>query len=383
MSTNRRKFLTVIGGGAILAASGSAGTFLLTRTPTKALAPWQDAGGYKEPRRRALSYAILAPNPHNRQPWLVDLSQKNKATLFVDTKKMLPYTDPFNRQITIGLGCFLELMRMAAAQDGFRVSINQFPDGFQESALDYRPVAEVTFKKDMKIAKDPLFSAVLDRRSSKEPFDLQKEISDTVLEKIESVVAGNVDVGTTNKSADVAILRSLSQEAMAIELKTPRTYKESVDLMRIGKAEINANPDGLSFGGPLFDSLGALGLFTRQTALDTHSTAYQEAVDAIMTNMKTAMGYVWLITETNTRLDQLNAGRDWLRVNLATTQLGIGVHPLSQALQEYPEMEKHFSAIHKKLAGQGKTVQMFARLGYVNQVPATPRWSIDKKILKV
>lgn len=72
MST-RRKFLKVLGGGVIVAAAGG-GAFLATRTPTKALAPWERATGYDEPVKRALAHALLAPNPHNRQPWLVDLS---------------------------------------------------------------------------------------------------------------------------------------------------------------------------------------------------------------------------------------------------------------------------------------------------------------------
>lgn len=66
--TSRRKFLTILGGGVVLAAGGAA-AFMTTRTPTKAIAPWSAAGGYEDPRMQALSYAILAPNPHNRQPW--------------------------------------------------------------------------------------------------------------------------------------------------------------------------------------------------------------------------------------------------------------------------------------------------------------------------
>ena len=104
---NRRTVLKVLGGGFILAAGG-AGAFLSTRTPTKALAPWTDAGGYTEPRKRALSYAILAPNPHNRQPWLVDLSSENLVVIWRDKEKNLPETDPFDRQLTIGMGGFLE-----------------------------------------------------------------------------------------------------------------------------------------------------------------------------------------------------------------------------------------------------------------------------------
>ncbi len=34
-----------------------------------------------------------------------------------------------------------------------------------------------------------------------------------------------------------------------IEAQTARTHKESVDLMRIGKAEIEATPDGIALAG--------------------------------------------------------------------------------------------------------------------------------------
>jgi hypothetical protein len=107
MSLSRRHVLSILGGGVILAAGG-AGSFLATRTPTAALAPWSTAGqGYDDPRLDALSWAILAPNPHNRQPWLVRLDGQNDVTLFADSTQRLPETDPFDRQITIGLGCFL------------------------------------------------------------------------------------------------------------------------------------------------------------------------------------------------------------------------------------------------------------------------------------
>jgi hypothetical protein len=62
MSISRRKFLTVAGSGLILAAGG-AGAWIATREPTRAVRPWHVAGSPQtEPRRRALSYAILAPN---------------------------------------------------------------------------------------------------------------------------------------------------------------------------------------------------------------------------------------------------------------------------------------------------------------------------------
>ena len=383
MAYDRRKMLGIIGGGSILAASAGAGVFLSTRTPTVALAPWQQAGHYREPRKRALSYAILAPNPHNRQPWQVDLSQNDKIILFVDTDRLLPHTDPFNRQITIGLGCFLELLRMAAAEDGYRADIKQFPEGFENEQLDKRPVADITMVKDTNVQKDPLFTQVLLRRSLKEPFDTSKSVPDEVLNNLRKVVGSGVGVGTTNVAERIGVLRKLTHEAMAIEIETPRTYQESVDLFRIGKSEVNANPDGIDFSGPLFGSLALLGLFSREVALDTNSSAYQQGIDAVMANIDTAMGYIWLKTKGNGRIDQLNAGRDWLRVNLATTALGVGLHPISQVLQEYQEMTVQFDKIHHLLDASGETVQMLGRLGYAQEVAPSPRWPLNAKILEV
>ncbi len=382
MTQDRRRFIKIIGGGTIIAAGAGAGVFFSTRTPTKALAPWQQAGNFDEPRKRALSYAILAPNPHNRQPWIVDLSTKDQILLYVDPDRLLPQTDPFSRQITIGFGCMLELLRMAAAQDGYNAIITEFPDGFDNKNLDKRPIARVIFDKDTKTEKDPLFKQILQRRSFKVPFDLERKVSSEVLEELKLSIRNGVKVGTTNDLAAIQKMRTLSHDALQIEINTKRTHQESVDLFRIGKSQVNENPDGIDFSGPLFDTLGAIGYFSREAANDPNSSVYKQAVDAVMATVDTAMGYVWLTTGTNTRIDQLNAGRDWVRINLVTTQQGIGLHPISQALQEYSEMENKFSAVHKFLDARDETIQMLGRLGYAAQVAPTPRWPIEAKILK-
>jgi hypothetical protein len=61
MQIQRRKMIALMGDGVILTAG--AGSFFSTRSPNRALAPWDLAGSYKDTRKRPLSYAILAPNP--------------------------------------------------------------------------------------------------------------------------------------------------------------------------------------------------------------------------------------------------------------------------------------------------------------------------------
>ncbi len=378
----RRNFLKIVGGGVVLAAVG-AGAFLTTRTPEKALAPWKMAGDkqYDDPRLNALSYAILSPNPHNRQPWIVELIGNDALTLRFDTDKQLPETDPFDRQLTIGLGCFVELMTMAAGASGYAVDLDLFPEGMDGTGLDKRIVAHARFSKDDSVKADPLWAHVMERRSNKQPFDTERPVEE---EKLRAILASSKNgnrLGGTVDVSQITAWRKLTEEAMMIELATPRTYRESVELFRIGKAEVEANPDGIDFSGALFDTMAMTGLFTRETALDTQSTAYAAGIDAVMSNIRTANGYVWMVSEGNTRIDQIKAGGDWLRANLAATSVGLGFHPLSQPLQEYPEMAEIYETVHKQLAPQGGTVQMLVRIGYAPVSALSPRWPLDAKLV--
>lgn len=364
MSHSRRRFIALLGGGVVLAAAG-ASAFALTRTPGKALAPWDAAGRETDPRRRALSYAILAPNPHNRQPWIADLGQPDRIVIWRDKERNLPETDPFDRQLTIGMGCFLELLSIAAAQEGHGVRFEFFPQG------EEGPVAVALFEGQS--SPDPLFAHVLDRRSCKEPFEPRMVPAADV-----AALADHASIVTDESK--VATLRDLTWEAWQIEAATPRTYRESVELMRFGKAEINANPDGIDLGGAFLEGLMVVGALTREQQLDPNSFSFQEGVRVYREMLAATQAYAVLTSAGNSRLDQIEAGRRWLRLNLAVTGLGLSLHPVSQALQEYPEMADVRSRAHALLAETGQTVQMLGRLGYGPKTPRTPRWPLETRI---
>ncbi len=380
MNTTRRNMIFLAGGGVVLAAVGAFG-YAATRSPHTAYLPWERAGSYADPRMRALSWALLAPNPHNRQPWLADLSEAGVITLYADRERMLPQTDPLNRQITIGLGCFLELLRMAAAEEGYRAETALFPQGSNDAGLDQRPVARITLAEDPAVAKDPLFAQASVRRSNKEPFDVSKPVAVETLDQIAIVVRNGARFGGVVDLVEVLKWRALTHEALRIEVETPQTFQESVNLFRIGRREVDANPDGIDFSGPLFETLHMTGLFTREMAGDPTSLAYKSGMEAIFANTDTAMGHVWLVTNDNSRQTQIATGADWLRVNLAATSFGLGIQPLSQALQEFPEMAGPFRQAHERLAPNGGTVQMLARIGYGPVVGPSPRWPLESRIM--
>jgi hypothetical protein len=347
----------------------------LQAQPGGALAPWNVAP-QADPRLSALAWAVLAPNPHNRQPWLMRLVGQDSILLHVDLERRLPVTDPLDRQILIGLGCFTELLHLAAAQQGFTAEITPFPEGEPQPRLDARPIAHIRFRAGA--TAHPLFAAAPSRRSAKQPFDLAREVPDTALAELRAALLAPQGFGA--RKGDVSAIRELVWRAWMIEAETDAAHRESVELMRLGTAEVTARPDGISIWGPALDPLVARGELTRAAMLPGQP-GYGMMLGQYRPMLAATNAYVWLATPGNSRRDQFAAGRDWLRLNLATTLAGLALHPVSQALQEYPEMAGPRAALPGLLGARGE-VQMLGRLGFATrQSQATPRWPMESRIL--
>lgn len=381
---NRRKFLKVAGSSAVIVAATSAGigTFAYTRTPKTALLPWKQAGSqYSDPMRNALSYAILAPNPHNRQPWVVDLISSTEAVLTCDLARLLPETDPFSRQIIIGLGCFLEFFAQAASHNNYRAQITLFPEGEPGQHLSDKPIAHLKLIKDSQINPDPLFAHWLDRRTNRNPFNMDKNIAENDLIEITAVTDSSVSASGVIQGKLLEDLRLLTRDALRDEIMDPRAFGESIDLIRIGRTEIEANPDGISLGGAFLESLNLIGVLNRKKLADHKSSTFQIGLDMADEQALTSMGFVWINTTGNGRRDQIAAGRNYLRVALRVTSLGIAMQPMSQALQEYSAMQVYYNKIHSMLTDGGdERIQMLARLGYTDRIARSPRWPLTTRI---
>lgn len=164
---------------------------------------------------------------------------------------------------------------------------------------------------------------------------------------------------------------------------------ESIKLLRVGPGEILANRDGIPITNPFVRALSAVGMFDRSTAPLPGSTGYKNALTRFEGHSRTAMGFVWLSTPGNSRSQQIATGRAYVRLQLAATEMGLGVHPLSQPLQEFAEMKLFVEQAHQLLIGkpaprgpQDDTVQLFCRLGYTPEpVVATPRRQLEKFVL--
>jgi hypothetical protein len=128
------------------------------------------------------------------------------------------------------------------------------------------------------------------------------------------------------------------------------------------------------------------GLFNRNRFPAPDSQATQSQIKQFDAITNSTPAYLWIVTEGNRRTQQINAGRAYVRVNLAGSAAGLAMQPNEQSLQEYPEQTKLYQSIHDLLDAPTPryTVQMLARVGYLvagTELPlAAPRRGLDAQL---
>ena len=381
---SRRSFIRLVGGGAVLAATGSL-TGCSAELPEVALQPWRNPDRESDIRRFMLAHALLAPNPHNLQPWIADLREAGRIHLNCDGERLLPETDPFGRQILIGCGAFLELAVIAAAQRGVSAKVELFPNGApadRELPKGSR-VATLVLGEPGSAPADPLFAQIVRRHTRKSAYASDRALPETLLRSWdETATRFGLRSGVATGAAAMDPIRRITREAYEIEATTARTWLESARVMRIGPGAIAANPDGISLNSPMVRALHTVGLFDPMEVPVKGSSSLQRVMDRWVP-FETASGFLWLASPDNTRVTQVASGRAYVRAHLLATAAGVDMHPLSQALQEFPEMRGPREALHQTLGlgVAGQTLQMLSRVGFATEARGpSPRRSLDALI---
>jgi hypothetical protein len=383
---DRRAFIRLVGGGVIVAAvTSSAGC--ASGVPSEAVAAWSGPGAEPDLRRWVLGHAILAPHSHNLQSWLVDLRTPGEIVLRCDLERLLPETDPFSRQIMMSQGTFLELLDLAARERGHRAEITLFPEGaFGPGKIDDRPVARIRLVPDAAAVRDPLFAQILHRHTNRNAYDPKRAVPAVAWQAMAAAVQPHPLLFGFVGPDDAAAIerhRRIASEAWRIELVTPRTILESYRWLRIGTSEISAHRDGLSITSPMLVAMDRLGLFDRTKAPAPDETATTSQLKDFDSKIATTIGFLWMTSDGNERTTQIAAGRAYARVQLAATAHGAVMHPLQQALQEYPEQAQPYAEIHALVGADrpARTVQMWARVGFAEPVGPAPRRGVDAHIV--
>src|SRR2546428_1129305 len=160
---DRRRFLVVLGGAALFAASAPRAAWTKRdggreRAQAPPL-PAELPSSAVEVARALIGAAILAPSDWNTQPWSFEVDGA-AMRLVADTRRALPVTDPERRGMMIALGAALENLLVAARAYGLRPAVTYFPHSGANGV-----VAEVTWSEGETQRDLGMSAAIPERRT--------------------------------------------------------------------------------------------------------------------------------------------------------------------------------------------------------------------------
>ncbi|MBI3395600.1 MAG: hypothetical protein HY042_07185 [Spirochaetia bacterium] len=324
--------------------------------------------GITSPAMASVFCGITAPNPHNTQPWKIQIKSEKELLLFVDQTRLLPETDPPSRQIHIGQGTFIEHFVIGASQLGFAVDVEVLPDGeYGPRETGLKPAARLTLLPGK--AKDSLYAEFGRRATNRTPYEgpaLTEAEAQSVLDTI----------GRTHSRVDAILLsdprsrqiRDLFIAASTVETNTLPKNDESRLWFRFNDSEIFNKRDGISLRGNGMSGLKYQLVTTfflgRDQASWNSELARKSTIDIVSKAAESSQGFFSLKTRTNTMRDWILAGRDYARLQLALTKHNLVMQPMSQVLQEYQEMDALRTRFEELLGVRApEKIQMFVRAG--------------------
>ena len=356
--------------------------------------PWQSDyhQQFNDIRIQVVAHGLLAPSAHNTQPWIVKLDKDNYDVfeLYVDSERLLPETDPPSRQITISQGTFLETVRIAADQLGYSMGMELFPkgeygtsDSIQE--MQDLPVARVTLLRNI-----PKEEPVLMQMENPQKVDLYSEIFHRVTNRTAyygnpltddemSVLLSlnnnpNLLLVFFNDAASLEKIRSLTISGVKVEATTEQTMSETKRLFRDSEKEKKEHRDGITV---MSGGLKGMKLQIVQFFSNLFPMSWEKMGDIWLKsetrNINSAPTFAMIISNDNSRKTQVETGMLYSRFQLKASQMGISIQPLSQVLQEYPEMAELYQQVHREFAEDGQTIQILVRMGRAEDVLHSPR----------
>ena len=346
--------------GSILAGSKSEPTLVGTRRP--------NPDNFSQAIVKAIAIGMNAPNPHNSQAWKFKILSNLEAFFYVDETRLLRATDPPGRQIHIGCGCFLETLRLGASTVGYLAEYELLPQGeypMEEAGL--KPVALI---KVAAAATNPLplSDSILSRQTNRSVYEGEL-ITPVEFNSIATLTsAKHSELSFHSEPERLKEMIDILYAGMVVEANTHVTYDESRLWFRSSQKKIETKRDGINLRTD-----GTKGLLlaimefivNEENEASWHkSTAVNAFLKSYRNKIYTAKGIVLFKTQTNTMADWIKTGIDYVRFQLAADELGFVIHPVSQVLQEYPEMDD-LRARFNELVGVSEPakIQMGVRIG--------------------
>jgi nitroreductase len=276
----------------------------------------------QEQLRFLLRFAILAPSTRNTEPWRFAVDS-NRILIRADLARWQPVCDADRRELHLSLGCALENILVAAEQVGLAYVVS-YPPGESDEGV----AAAITFQPGG-AGRSPQraglrLETMTERRTSRGRHS-EEPVSDADRRLLEGCVS---DPGVSLILADDPAVRrgvaELSATAQKLSLENADFRRELAQWIGAGAF---GTPWPISHAGKL--AVGRL-VTARQLA----------RLEAAALESSPLLGLI--SSARDDRASRIASGQVLERIWLTATACGLGLQPLSAAL-ELPEMRHQLS----------------------------------------
>lgn len=324
---------------------------------------------FEQPILKAIAYGVNAPSPHNTQSWKFEILSDTEMNLYADENILLPATDPPARQIHIGLGCFAETLKIGATILGYETAIQWFPKGdYDLTEIGQKPACHIKLKKNANIQKSELADYIYQRQSNRRKYK-GKLITNQEIETLQKLTkVSHSEMFFVNDEKEIQAYGDLFYKAFDIESHTYAPNDETRQMFRFSEEQRAKIRNGISI-----PQMGMSGLIKNiaEKSLDNgnkekwHSEkSIKLSLKSIKKGIESSKGLVFFKTKTNTKLDWVKTGQDYVRFNLALTKMNLQTHPYNQIIQEFAELQEIQKEFNQKIKCEAPAkIQMIGRLG--------------------
>lgn len=324
-----------------------------------------------------LEYARWTPSPHNLQPWKLKILSETESELYYDSKRLLPITDPTGRFCILGLGMFVDSLRIAASSKKYDLEVE-----YEKQPFDYNSKVPVLFAK--LYLKPSNHNEILNpeiiknRRTSRLPYN-NKPISEDLISlfKNETSKFGNSFFASSDQEMVDWIVK-LNRDTLFYDLGDKNSRTEIGALLRFSNSEANSKKDGLwsycfHIPGWFMKVFFNYEKFFELPLIKQLLLAYYE------NTMRGTRTVAWIQAPFINFDDFINAGYAFNRVWLKMAENDVYLHPFGSVITNpnaHEKLKEKFSIDESK-----EMVWILLRIGYSEIPPRSLRLDIEDILL--